>query len=266
MIADTLSEIVDQIFKLDLDSLSFSTAWIGVIGFTLQIYFDFSGYSDMAIGLARMFGFRLLENFNMPYIATNFSDFWRRWHISLSTWIKEYLYISLGGNRQGTLRTYLNLCICFLLSGLWHGASWTFVLWGAYHGLFLVLDKVFWIKVSQKLPHLLNVGLTFFWVMLGWLLFRSTSLDQFREFMMAMITPSRTGAIVHITANVWVAMVIGTGFSLIPAFKSFQTTVIAWRALTMSPIVENWLLSGLALISIGKAITVTFSPFLYFRF
>jgi alginate O-acetyltransferase complex protein AlgI len=266
LLADTLSEVVDQIFSLQLHSLSFTTAWIGLISFTLQIYFDFSGYSDMAIGLAQMLGFSIAENFNMPYISTSFTEFWRRWHISLSTWIKEYLYISLGGNRLGTLRTYLNLWICFILSGLWHGASWTFVLWGIYHGLFLVLDKLFWLRLSQKLPNLVKVTFTFFFIMLGWLLFRVTSLEQFMAFIMAMFNPSKDGVVVYITANVWTAIGVGSVISIIPAFDFFRPTFERWRSIKISRAVENWLLSSIALISIGKAITVTFNPFLYFRF
>jgi alginate O-acetyltransferase complex protein AlgI len=266
LLADTLSEIADEVFGLPLQHLGFSTAWLGVIGFTLQIYFDFSAYSDMAIGLARMFGFQLLENFNQPYISTSFTDFWRRWHISLSTWIKEYLYISLGGNRHGVLRTYLNLCICFLLSGLWHGASWTFVLWGAYHGMFLVLDKLFWLKLSQQWPNFLKVALTLPGIMVGWLLFRSTSLAQFGAFIQAMVMPGRSGITIYMTANIGWAIVVGTILSLIPAWKFCQSGLSRWQTLRFGPLVENWFLSGLAIVAIGKAVTVTFNPFLYFRF
>ena len=124
-------------------SLGFVEAWAGVIFFTFQIYFDFSGYSDMAIGLARMFGFRLLENFNKPYVATSITDFWRRWHMSLTSWIREYFYFPLGGNRRGDARTHFNLWICFFASGFWHGAAWTYIVWGAYNGVFLVLDRLF---------------------------------------------------------------------------------------------------------------------------
>lgn len=266
LLADTLSEIADESFSLPLQHLGFATAWLGVLGFTLQIYFDFSAYSDMAIGLARMFGFQLLENFNQPYISTSFTDFWRRWHISLSTWIKEYLYISLGGNRHGVLRTYLNLCICFLLSGLWHGASWTFVLWGAYHGLFLVLDKLFWLKLSQHWPSFLKIALTLPGIMVGWLLFRSTSLEQFTAFMRAMVMPWQEGMTVYITSDMTWAIIMGCLISLLPAGRLFQKGFSLWQALRFSPLIENWLLSGLAMVAMGKAVTVTFHPFLYFRF
>ena len=130
-----MGELADMAFGGDV--IGFRLAWLGIIAYALQIFFDFSGYSDMAIGLARMLGFRLMENFVRPYLAVGFGEFWRRWHISLSTWIRDYLYIPLGGDRVSTPRIYLNLWICFLASGLWHGAAWNFVLWGAYHGLFL---------------------------------------------------------------------------------------------------------------------------------
>ena len=143
LIADPLGAFATQIFAADPATIGAGYAWLGLACFTLQIYFDFAGYSDMAIGLARTLGFRLKENFNSPYISQSLTEFWRRWHISLTTWIRDYLYIPLGGDRRGEARTYINLWICFLASGLWHGASWNFVLWGAYNGLFLTLDRLF---------------------------------------------------------------------------------------------------------------------------
>ncbi len=152
LLADLLSPTADAVFRLPASSLQPSTAWLGLACFTLQIYFDFSGYSDMAIGIGRALGFRLRENFNNPYLATSFTDFWRRWHISLSSWIKEYLYIPLGGSRVSKTRSYANLCICFLLSGLWHGASWNFVIWGSFHGAALVADRAFLARVAKAAP------------------------------------------------------------------------------------------------------------------
>jgi alginate O-acetyltransferase complex protein AlgI len=142
IIANIMAETADEIFGLGIEEVSTLTAWIGISAYTLQIYFDFSGYSEMAIGLGKMFGFNIPENFNRPYISTSIKEFWRRWHISLSTWFKEYLYIPLGGNRAGTLRTYRNLLVVFFLTGLWHGASWSFVIWGVFHGFFLVLERL----------------------------------------------------------------------------------------------------------------------------
>ena len=153
--------------------MSAGHAWLGLASFTLQIYFDFAGYSDMAIGLARMLGFRLKENFNSPYIAQSMTEFWRRWHISLTTWIRDYLYIPLGGDRRGDARTYINLWICFLASGLWHGASWNFVLWGAYNGLFLTLDRLFLRDALARCGPVIATAVTLFIVMIGWAIFRS---------------------------------------------------------------------------------------------
>src|SRR5262249_33603057 len=176
IIADPLGGLADQIFGADPWGLGIGYAWLGLICFTLQIYFDFSGYSDMAIGLARMFGFRLRENFNMPYIAQSLTDFWQRWPISLTAWIRDYLYIPLGGNRGTELTTYRNLWICFLLSGLWHGASWNFVLWGAYNGLFLTLDRMFLKRALARGGSVVATAVTLLIVMIGWAIFRSPTL------------------------------------------------------------------------------------------
>ncbi len=141
LIADTIAPVVDEIFKVNVHDLTMSAAWLGAIGYTIQLYFDFSGYTDMAIGLGRMFGFRFMENFNYPYMSKSIRDFWQRWHISLSTWFKDYLYIPLGGNRVGPARMYINLLIVFFLCGLWHGASWCFAIWGLWHGTFLIIER-----------------------------------------------------------------------------------------------------------------------------
>src|SRR6185503_489514 len=141
LVANTVARSADAIFALPATDLTTSVAWAGTIFYTLQIYFDFSAYSDMAIGLGRMFGFRFLENFDYPYVASSITEFWRRWHISLSRWFRDYLYVPLGGNRRGRTRTYVNLVVVFFLCGVWHGAAWTFVVWGLFHGLFLVVER-----------------------------------------------------------------------------------------------------------------------------
>ena len=173
IIANAVALPADQIFALPAEQLTPTLAWWGLVCYTLQIYFDFSGYSDMAVGLGKMFGFRFLENFNYPYIARSVQDFWRRWHISLSTWFRDYLYIPLGGDRAGTFNTYRNLMLVFLLCGLWHGASWTFVLWGAWHGAFLVFERLGLGAALARLPSLLGHAYTLLAVMLGWVLFRA---------------------------------------------------------------------------------------------
>ena len=166
LIANTLALYADQVFGMNYAELSTGSAWLGILAYTMQIYFDFSGYSDMAIGLGMMMGFRFPENFNDPYTSKSITEFWKRWHMTLGNFIMHYLYIPLGGNRKGKGRMYLNLWLCFLLSGLWHGASWNFVLWGAFHGFFICLDKLFSGKWKSTL-------LTFFLVMMGWVLFRA---------------------------------------------------------------------------------------------
>ncbi len=178
LLANSLAVVADRTFAADAGTLPTTAAWIGILCFTFQIYFDFSGYSDMAIGLGRMMGFELLENFNSPYVSESFTEFWRRWHISLSNFMREYLYIPLGGNRVSRFRTYLNLWIVFLLSGLWHGANWTFVAWGAYHGLFLSLEKAWSGWTTRSFPRLLAVPLTFLLVAVGWVFFKCALFDQ----------------------------------------------------------------------------------------
>lgn len=266
LIADTLAEAADGAFNLPLHLLGFSQAWIGVLCFSFQIYFDFSAYSDMAIGLARMFGFRLLENFNMPYIAANFTEFWRRWHISLSTWIREYLYFSLGGNRGSAVRTYVNLCLCFLLSGLWHGASVMFILWGVYHGVFMICDKLFWLKASQRLPRIVNVALTFVFVTLGWIIFRAGTLPHMAGMVNVLLSPGREGLALYLTGNVWTALAAAATLSFLPHFRTGGMLMQAWRDHASLRIAGNGMLAVLALFALGKAVTVTFKPFLYFRF
>jgi alginate O-acetyltransferase complex protein AlgI len=178
IISDMLGAISDNIFLLANSSgIDMITAWIGAIGYTLQIYFDFSGYSDMAIGLGHLFGFKFPENFNYPYISRSITEFWRRWHISLSTWFKEYLYIPLGGNRRGNV--YFNLFVVFLVTGLWHGASWNFVIWGLWHGMFMIIERVIrnenWYK---KIPSFIKIFITLFIVIIGWVLFKATTLEE----------------------------------------------------------------------------------------
>ncbi len=185
-IANQMAVIADQAFSIPPEGLSTAFAWMGVIAYSLQIYFDFSGYSDMAIGLGRMFGFRFLENFNFPYIARSIKEFWRRWHISLSSWFRDYLYIPLGGNRKGVGRTYLNLFIVFFLTGLWHGASWNFVIWGLFHGLFLVLERIglgnLLLKTWKPFQHLY----TLFIVLISWVFFRADTLPSALGYLKAM--------------------------------------------------------------------------------
>ncbi|MBU3056590.1 MBOAT family O-acyltransferase [Pseudomonas indica] len=170
-IADTLAPLVDHCFALQNPSTG--DAWLGMLAYTAQLYFDFSGYSDMAIGLGLMMGFRFMENFNQPYISQSITEFWRRWHISLSTWLRDYLYVPLGGNRHGTFKTYRNLFLTMLLGGFWHGANWTFIIWGAWHGTWLAIERALGVNAAPKVINPLKWAFTFFLVMLGWVIFRA---------------------------------------------------------------------------------------------
>ena len=191
LIANTLAVPADRIFALPAHELSASVAWFGAACYALQIYFDFSGYSDMAIGLGRMFGFRIPENFNYPYVAASITEFWRRWHISLSTWFRDYLYIPLGGNRRGVGRTYLNLIVVFLLCGLWHGASWTFVVWGLFHGGFLILERLGLGRALRSASAPVAHGYCLLTVTVGWVFFRAETLTHAVGYLSAMVGHER---------------------------------------------------------------------------
>ncbi|MDH3797464.1 MAG: MBOAT family protein [Desulfobacterales bacterium] len=189
VIASSCAQITDVIFSLDLELLDTKVAWLGAITYTLQIYFDFSAYSDMAIGLGMLFGFTFPENFNRPYSAISITDFWRRWHITLSRWFRDYLYIPLGGNRRTTTRTCLNMAIVCILCGLWHGANWTFLIWGIYHGAFLIIERITGVReVSPEKSKILRRFITLLIVIIGWVLFRSENIAQATGFLGAMFT------------------------------------------------------------------------------
>lgn len=266
-IADTMGNIVDHVFLLLPTQLGFLDSWLGVLCFTIQIYFDFSGYSDMAIGLLRAMGFRIMENFNLPYISKNFTEFWRRWHISLSTFIRDYLYIPLGGNRCSEFRQYFNLIFCFLVSGLWHGASWNFVLWGIYHGCFLTVDKALGIKPETKryLPRSLQVIITFLLVIISWTIFRSQNIFQILTIFKAMLEPKNHifSTSCYFTKDVTFFLILGLVVSFFPASKLY--TKIRDR-------IDKYFYIKFAgfflllLFSIGKISVTNFVTFIYFRF
>lgn len=178
LIADKLTVIVDTIFEMTEAGVPLAYAWLGIICYALVLYFDFSGYSDMAIGLCRIFGFTIKENFDHPYVAVSMQDFWRRWHISLSTWFRDYVYIPLGGSRKGNIATCRNLMIVFFLTGIWHGAGWTFIVWGIYHGVFRVFEQIGLNKLLKKVPSLISHIYTIIVVLVGWVFFRASSLEQ----------------------------------------------------------------------------------------
>lgn len=193
LLANSIGVVWSTVKAMDYAVLPAATAWIGILAFTFQLYFDFSGYSDMAVGMGRMLGFEFPRNFNLPYLSKSISEFWRRWHMTLSHWFKSYVYIPLGGNRKGLPRTVVNLLIVWLLTGLWHGASWNFVLWGLYFGVLIILEKLFLGKLLLKLPGIVQWLYSFLMVVLGWVLFEMNSLSQIAGYFMALFGANGAG-------------------------------------------------------------------------
>lgn len=270
MIANVCGAVADRIFTLSESDLTTGTAWIGAIAYTIQIYFDFSGYSDMAIGLARMMGFVFPENFNLPYISQSITEFWRRWHMSLSRWIKDYLYVSLGGNRGSVKRTYLNLVICFLISGFWHGAEWTFILWGAYHGVFLILERVFLLKWLTKAGRILSVAVTFFLTVMGWVVFRSPSITHAGMFYKKLFSFDQHLPLLTLSAEFRFTAIIALVFFFLPLLIH-SDKLLSWiyPANYRSNIhaISSIAVSLLLLLLASGALSVSgFNPFIYFRF
>jgi alginate O-acetyltransferase complex protein AlgI len=266
LIADTLGGYSDLVFATDPANLNASSAWLGLAAFTLQIYFDFSGYSDMAIGLARMLGFQLSENFDRPYVSRSLTEFWRRWHISLSTWIRDYLYIPLGGNRGSIWRTHVNLWICFLLCGLWHGAAWNFVLWGAYQGAFLTLDRLFLVKALERCGTLVSTAATLAIVMVGWAIFRSPTTGYLGGFLAALLDWTRPGWPTALSPEVAITAAVGTVICLAPVTLQYATLRQLYERASQLRHLGEIALCLLYVTALARAFAVTFRPFIYFRF
>ena len=221
VIADNLGTVVDAIFALPAAQLDAGHAWLGIFCYALQIYFDFSGYSDMAIGLGRLLGFHFPENFDQPYRSANITEFWRRWHMTLSRWFRDYLYIPLGGNRHGRLRTFVNLWIVFFLCGLWHGAGLTFIAWGLYHGLLLILERFAHTQWNWRPSGVFGIASSFILLMIGWVLFRSPTLAAAGHYLaaMALLGPQAggfTAALSGLTPDVMFYLALGTFFAFAP--------------------------------------------------
>ena len=270
LIANVMAEQDDLIFNGDLSQLNIASAWLGLLAYTFQIYFDFSGYSDMAIGLGRMMGFRFPENFNSPYISQSISEFWRRWHITLGSFMRDYLYIPLGGNRVASkYRLFFNLWVVFLLSGLWHGASWNFVIWGAYHGVFMILDRLFLLKILNRMGKIPSVIITFLLVMIGWVVFRLESMDKIIIYMSKLFSLHSSLEFEAIPAFGFIS-IIALIFSFLVLFKQgkkleilvFHTERYALKYHFIFTIVSILLL----ILSISSISSSDFNPFIYFRF
>lgn len=235
-------------------------AWVGLAAYSLQIYFDFSGYSDMAIGLGRMFGFEFLENFNYPYISASITEFWRRWHISLSTWFKEYVYIPLGGNRKGLPRQIVNIAVVWLLTGLWHGASWNFVLWGGYYALLLIAEKVFLLKLLRKCPRWVGHLYAVFAVMLGWALFYFESLGELAAFLTRLFTGAASAASANVLLG-YLPILLAAAAASTPLLKKLPLKKTAgMEALRIA------VLAVLLLLCVAALVNQSYNPFIYFRF
>ncbi|MNN07370.1 Peptidoglycan O-acetyltransferase [compost metagenome] len=284
-IADTLAAVADHCFALENPTTG--DAWLGALAYTAQLYFDFSGYSDMAIGLGLMMGFRFMENFNQPYISQSITEFWRRWHISLSTWLRDYLYITLGGNRKGTFNTYRNLFLTMLLGGLWHGANFTYIIWGAWHGAILAIERLLGVSAATHVFNPLKWALTFFLVVIGWVIFRAENLHvawrmyeamfsfgdwQLSELNRASLTGLQVGTLI-------VAYVVLAVFGLRQFYsqplaekaskaEAGEPVVVAnGGALAIAPVVA--MRAALLLLfaaSVLKLSAQSYSPFLYFQF
>jgi alginate O-acetyltransferase complex protein AlgI len=280
ILANPFGAVADQAFVAHPATLTCGGAWLGIICYTLQIYFDFSGYSDMAIGLARMFGFEFLENFNYPYISRSMQEFWRRWHISLSNWFLEYLYVPLGGNRHGTARTAMNLVIVFLLCGFWHGAAWTFIVWGAMHGALLGAERVGLGKLLARLPGFVARAYTLLAIVLTWVVFRADTLHQAAGYYVALFHPFRTGAYQQVAASdvtralMFVGIFGATGaFTWLardwPARAAQVRGRLAAVSVAEGPVViaaRVSLLLGLTFLSFLQLAANGYNPFIYFRF
>ncbi|AXX27700.1 MBOAT family protein [Actinosynnema pretiosum subsp. pretiosum] len=271
IVADSLAPLVDAAFATPSDEMTWSVAWLGAIGYALQLYFDFSGYSDMAIGLGRMLGFRLPENFARPYSSVTITEFWRRWHMSLSRWFRDYLYIPLGGNRRGTWTTYRNLSIVFVLTGFWHGANWTFLVWGVFHGALLIVERRFgWAEAPQgpkALPG--RRALTFLLVVVGWVFFRSPDLGTAFSVLGNMLVPDFDGlpdAVAVAATNQRIALLV---LALVVVLLPNHPVTGPYLESARTRVATGLRVAVMTVGALYAAILVaggTFSPFLYYQF
>lgn len=258
LIANNIGALWTEVETLGFSNLSSGLAWLGILAFTLQIYFDFSGYSQMAIGLGRMLGFRFPQNFNFPYISRSITEFWRRWHMTLSSWFKEYVYIPLGGNRVSRGRWYFNMFVVWLATGFWHGADWNFIFWGLYFFLLLVLEKSFLLKRLEK-HKILSTVYALFFIVFGWVLFAITDLNQMGIFIQKLFIPSPGISWVYYLRNYAVTFLIG-GVLCTPVVKKLldRAVKIPWLNLIIVLLIF--------FASVAYLVDSSYNPFLYFRF
>lgn len=274
LIANPMGAVADEVFALSGGDLTTATAWLGILAYTLQIYFDFSGYSDMAIGLGKLFGFDFLENFNYPYISQSITEFWRRWHISLGSWFRDYVYIPLGGNRVDTWKVYRNLLIVWTLTGFWHGASWTFMAWGFYYGALISLEKWFLLGSLNRLPRFLRHAYVLLVVMIGWVFFRADDFEYAFHYIGTMFGLTGGGLWDYTTilyaTDYWLFFLVAIILSmpLFPKLQSWFHRVTEMRPIAgnvMSVLVSLWFLLLVAIVTM-YLVNDTHNPFIYFRF
>lgn len=269
LIANTLGAVADKIFSQQADAFDTLTSWVGAVAYSLQLYYDFSGYSDMAIGLGAIFGFKFLENFNYPYISKSITEFWRRWHISLSTWFKEYLYIPLGGNRVSKIRHYFNLFVVFLATGFWHGAAWNFIFWGLWHGMFIIFEKMSgWHKKEGGiLLSVIQHIYTIFAFVVGWVMFRADSMAyawQYLKNMFGLLKEHElTYKFGYYVDNTEILALIFAVILAMPICRNILA--VPYKYKTFRGIINIWLI-GLFLLSSCFIASSTYNPFIYFRF
>lgn len=270
LLANNIGVLWDTISAMPVASLPAATAWLGAAAYTFQIYFDFSGYSDMAIGLGEMFGFHFLENFNYPYISRSITEFWRRWHISLSSWFREYVYIPLGGNRRGAAKQVRNIAIVWMLTGIWHGASWNFVLWGVYYGILLILEKFAFGKALKKLPGVLQNVYTLFFVVIGWVIFAFDSMGSGIGYLGAMFgggagfADSNTVYLLYNYAVMLIVLVLGS--TELPKKAAAYIMKKVGESSAAAVVLHCLFYAGVFLLSVAYLVDASYNPFLYFRF
>ncbi len=271
LLANNIGLIWTQISALGQDQMTVLGAWIGIAAFTFQIYFDFSGYSDMAIGLGKMFGFTFLENFDYPYISKSITEFWRRWHISLGTWFREYVYIPLGGNRNGIGKQLRNIAVVWLLTGFWHGASWNFVAWGLYYCVLLVFEKLFLLRVLKRIPVFFAHLYTVLAFTVGWVIFAFDSLGDGLQYLQTMfgfagVPLADNRSLYLLLTNAVMLVILVLASTPLPAKLANRVGSKLQNHVVTSTIMENVVLAGMFLISVAYLVDSTYNPFLYFRF
>ena len=270
LIANAVGYCADQIFGIDPANLDAPTSWIGIACYTIQILYDFAGYSNMAIGIGHMIGFSYPPNFEQPYSSLSLTEFWRRWHISLSTWFRDYLYIPLGGNRGSAYRTYFNLALVFFLCGLWHGAAWTFVVWGCWHGALLIAERLGLAKVLAKLPSPFAQAYTLLMVMIGWVFFRASDVSHALGYLQAMcglhaVTPATLPWQMELSASAAVALAVGALLALVRQERLVALKEMVTRKPFGVPLSVGATMAAY-LFSVASLASGTYNPFIYFRF